>query len=143
MGQRYRGPHQEAMAAQLQAARDFIFENQLAHDFPNHRNWFHLIHRGISYHFYIADVENQPIPEQLDIDVSVRIVRDELFDIELDDQHPHVRFNIHNGETAASVQIFQVNFELENMPAVQRVYKHWLYFGHEHPQFANVIIILE
>ena len=142
MGQRYRGPHQEAMENQLQEARNFI-ENQLAQGFPNHSNWFHLIHRGISYHFYIANAANQPIPEQLDIDVSVRIIRDELFEIELEDQHPNVRFNIPNGETAARVQIFDVNFELENIPAVHRIYKHWLHFGHEHPQFANVIIILE
>ena len=142
MGQRYRGPHQEAMVARLQDARDYI-DNQLARNFPNHRNWFHLIHRGISYHFYIANIENHPIPEQLDVDVSVRIVRDELFDIELDDQHPNVLFNIPNGETAARVQTFDVNFELENIPAVRRIYKHWLHFGHEHPQFANVIIVLE
>ena len=141
MGQRYRGPHQEAMAAQLQEARDYI-DNQMARDFPNHRNWFHLIHRGISYHFYIDNVENQPDPAHLDVQVSVRIVRDELFDIELDDHHPNVRFNIPNGETAARVQTFDVQFELENIPAVQRIYKHWLHFGHEHPQFANVIIVL-
>ena len=142
MGRRYRGPHQEEMRNQLQAAMDFI-DTQLTQNFPNHSNWFHLIHRGISYHFYIADAENQPIPEQLDIDVSVRIVRDELFEIELEDQHPNVHCNIQIGEIAARVQTFNVNFELENMPAVRRIYKHWLHFGHEHPQFANVIIILE
>ena len=142
MGQRYRGQHQEAMAAQLQEARNYI-ENQLAQEFPNHSNWFHLILGGISYHFYIANAENQPIPAQLDIDVSVRIVRDEIFEIELDDQHPNVRFNIPNGDTAARVQTFNVNFDLENMPAVYRIYKHWLHFGYEHPQFANTIIILE
>lgn len=142
MGQRYRGPHHEAMEVQLQAARTYI-ENQMAQDSPNHNNWFHLRHRGISYNFYIANVENQVIPAQLDIDVSVRIVRDELFDIELDIQHLDVPFSIHNGDIAARVQTFDVNFELENMPAVRRIYKHWLHFGHVHPQFANVIIILE
>lgn len=142
MGQVYRGVHQAAMLEQLQRARDHIDRSILEH-FPNHTNWFHLIHRGISYHFYLHNVDNIPVPARLDIAVSVRIVRDELFESEVEDHTPSEHFRIPNGDLAARVQEFHISFELENMPSVVRVYKHWLHHGLDHPQFANVIIILQ
>ena len=142
MGQVYRGEHQAAMLEQLQRAREHI-ERSISEHFPNHVNWFHLIHRGISYHFYMHNVENLPVPARLDYEVSVRIVRDELFESEIEDHTPSTTFRIPNGDLAARVQEFNINFELENMPSVVRIYKHWLHHGFEHPQFANVLVILE
>ena len=75
--------------------------------------------------------------------MSTRIVRDELFDIEHEGQDALVQFFIPNGELAARIQIFNRAIELENMPNVVRIYKQWLHFGHQHPQFANVLIVLE
>ena len=141
MGQRYRGEHHEIMAEQIQLSRDYI-DNEIAQLYPAHINWFHMAHRGIFYHFYARNHNNLQPPVQIDADVSVRIVRDELFDIEMDGQDALAEFFGHNNEIAARIQVFNVDLELENMPAVVRIYKHWLYFGHRHPQFANVIIIL-
>lgn len=142
MGQVYRGEHQAAMLEQLQRARDHI-DQSILENYPNHSNWFHTIHRGISYHFYMHDTENLPFPAWLDIDVSVRIVRDELFESEVEDHTPAVHFRIPNGDLAARVQEFRMNFDLENMPSVVRIYKHWLHHGFNQPQFANVLVILQ
>ena len=142
MGQRYRGEHLEAMAAQIQLSRDFI-DNEITQLFPNHSNWFHVSHHGIFYHFYRAHAENLRPPEFIDIDVSVRIIRDELFEIEVLGQDNLVQFTIPNGEIAARVQVFNRIIELENIPSTVRIYKHWHHFGQRHPQFANVLIVLE
>ena len=130
------------MINQLQNTRDHI-DQELHRNYPNHRNWFHLIHQGISYHFYIDNIENRRIPAQIDIDVSVRIVRDEIFELEIEPEHHVTSFAIPNGQLAARVQNFEVTFELENMPSVQYIYKHWLHHGDIRPQFANVLVILE
>ena len=140
MGQRYRGDDPVIMAEQIQLSRDFI-DNEIAQFYPAHINWFHMAHQGIFYHFYAQGPNIRP-PRQIDADVSVRIVRDELFNIELEGQDRLVRFLTHNDELAARIQVFNVELELENMPAAVRIYKHWLYFGHNQPQFANVIVIL-
>ena len=140
MGHRYRGEHPIVMAEQIQLSRDFI-DHEIAQFFPAHFNWFHMNHRGLFYHFY-AHGNNLRPPAQIDANVSVRIVRDELFDIEINGPDRLVQFTGHDNEIAARVQVFNVELELENMPAAVRIYKHLLYYGHEHPQFANVFIIL-
>lgn len=138
MGQRYRGNDPVQMAEQIQLSRDFI-DNEIAQFYPAHINWFHMAHRGIFYHFYAQGPNLRP-PRNIDADVSVRIVRDELFEIEGHDRL--VQFFTPNNELASRIQVFNVDLELENMPAVNRIYQHWLHFGHEHPQFVNVILIL-
>ena len=100
-----------------------------------------MAHQGIFYHFY-AQRNNPRPPARIDADVSVRIVRDELFELELNGQDRLVQFIAHENEIAAQIQVFNVELELENMPRAVRIYKQWLYFGHEHPQFANVFIML-
>ena len=140
MGQRYQGNDPVHMAEQIQLSRDFI-DNEIEQFYPAHINWFHMAHRGIFYHFYARGPNPRP-PRRLDADVSVRIVRDELFDIEVEGQDRLVQFWTPDNEIAARIQVFNVDLELENMPAVVRIYKHWLHFGHNHPQFANVLIIL-
>ena len=141
MGQRYRGNDPVRMDEQIQLSRNFI-DNEIAQFYPAHNNWFHMAHRGIFYHFYARGPNLRP-PRNIDADVSVRIVRDELFNIELEGQDRLVQFLTPNNELAARIQVFNVDLELENMPAAVRIYKHWLHFGHQHPQFANVLIILE
>lgn len=142
MGQRYRGPHQAAMMEQIQQSRNHI-RDIFDQRYPNHRQWFHLTHRGTCYNFYINDIENRQLPQQIDWEVSVRIIRDELFDLETEHPNQGVIFAIPNGDTAARVQTFEVNLELENVPSAVCIHKHWLYYGHEHPQFSNVVVILE
>ena len=140
MGQRYQGNDPVHMDEQIQLSRDFI-DNEIAQFYPAHLNWFHMAHRGIFYHFYALGPNLRP-PRNIDADVSVRIVRDELWNIEVEGQDRLVQFFTPNNELAARIQVFNVDLELENMPAVTRIYKHWLHFGHNNPQFANVLIIL-
>ena len=141
MGRRYRGIHQAEMAGQIELSRQYI-ENEIRRDFPNHNDWFHITHRGIQYNFYIANIENVPVPVHLDIDASVRILGDELLAIENEGQDALLQFFISDGDTAARIQIFNVEWELVSMPRTRRIYKHWLFYGNRHPQFAVVYVIL-
>ena len=140
MGQRYRGPHQIEMENQIDFSRNYI-DGEIRRLFPNHSNWFHLVHRGNFYHFYIAHVENRQPPHRFDIDISVRNVEDFLFEAEGQDQL--LTYHIADGQLAARIQIFVQNIELENMPQVVRIYRHFLHYGWYHPQFANILIILD
>ena len=103
----------------------------------------HAEHRGDFYHFYARDFENRPIPSHRDVDRAVRLLRNLLFDIEDQGQDELALFQIENDEIAAKIQVFIREVELENMPNVVRIYKHWLYFGHTHAQFANILIVLD
>ena len=76
------------------------------------------------------------------MDLAVREVRDELFEIEHLGQDDLREFPMPDGSLAARVQVFNMNLDLEGMPPVIRVYKHWLHYGFEHAQFANVLVVL-
>ena len=138
MGRRYNGPEQAAMLANIENSREFI-DNDIASRFPNHVNWFHVNHRGLHYHFYN---NNGDLPTPIQMDLAVRDVRDELFEIEHEGQTELREFPMPDGSLAARVQIFDINIILEGMPPVSRIYKHWLHYGFEHAQFANVIVVL-
>ena len=142
MGQHYRGEHPVLMQEQVVLSRRFL-DNEIERLYPGHTNWVHILHRGNMYHFYRNNAENLAPPERLDLAVSVRIIRDFLFELEPDQQDHLVNFELLNGEIAARIQIHRVNIELENMPRAVRIYQHWLHFGFEHPQFNNNLIILE
>ena len=140
MGQRYRGPHQFDMNNQIELSRNYI-DGEIRRLYPHHSNWFHLVHRGNFYHFYIGHVENRQPPARDDIDISVRNVEDFLFETEGQDQL--LTFHIRDGQIAARIQIFNQNIELENMPQVVRTYRHLLHYGWRLPQFANILVILD
>ena len=139
MGRRYNGPEQAAMLANIENSREFI-DHDIARRFPNHENWFHVNHRGLHYHFYYNQMDIRPT--QLQIDLAVREIRDELFDIENEGQDELREFRLPDGSLAARVQVFDIDIDLEDMPAVTRIYKHWLHYGFERPQFANVLVVL-
>ena len=140
MGRRYDGRDQAVMQEQIQRSRDYI-DRELARQFPNHINWFHVVHRGNNYHFYAFRRNDRPT--SLTVDLAVREVRDELFEIQHEGQDASIEFVMPDGFLAARVQIFRRRLELENLPAVQLIYNHLLYFGYEQPQFCNVIVVLE
>ena len=130
------------MQEQVVLSRRFM-DNEIARLYPGHTSWVHILHRGNMYHFYRNNAENIAPPEQIDLAVSVRIIRDELFELDPDQQDQLVEFALNNGEIAARIQIHITDIDLENMPRAIRIYQHWLYFGFEHPQFNNNLIILE
>ena len=74
--------------------------------------------------------------------MAVREIRDELFEIQHEGQDHLAQFVMPDGSIASTVQTFNIEIELEGMPQVTRIYKHWLWFGHPHPQFANIFIML-
>ena len=139
MGRRYNGPDEAAMVANIENSREFI-DMDIARLFPNHINWFHVNFQGLHYHFYSSNNDNRPT--RLQISLAVREVRDELFEIEHVQQDELRVFSMPDGSISARVQIFNLNIDLEGMPPVTRVYKHWLYYGWDHPQFANVLVVL-
>ena len=142
MGQRYRGDEPVLMQEQVELSRRFI-DNEIERLFPGHSNWVHILHRGNMYHFYRNNAENVELPLRLDLEVSVRIIRDFLFELEPDQQDQLAEFSLLNGEMAARVQVHITDIDLENMPRAIRIFQHWLHFGFEHPQFNNNIIVLE
>ena len=139
MGRRFNGPEQAAMLAGIENSREFI-DTDIARRSPGHVNWFHINHQGIHYHFYNRNNDNRPT--RLQIDMAVREIRDVLFDIQHEGQDELREFTMPDGSLAARVQIFNIEIDLEGMPPVSRIYKHWLHYGFDHPQFANVLIIL-
>ena len=141
MGQRYQGRNPELMAALIEESRNFIDHDIIAL-YPNHHNWFHFNLGGIHYHFYAdrgLDINNYT---RLQLSLAVRSVRNELEHIELEGQDDLREYVMPNGSLAARIQIFNREIDLEDMPPAVRFYKHWLFFGHEHPQFANVLVII-
>ena len=140
MGQRYHGPNQAAMLALVENSREFI-DHDILQRYPLHNNWFHMNFQGLHYHFY-ATRNAHALPSRLIMSLAVHQIRDELFAIENDHQDDLREYFMPDGSLAARTQIFNLELDLEEMPPTTRIYKHWLYFGHEHPQFANVLIIL-
>ena len=145
MGQRYQGPNQALMLALIEQSREFI-DRDITLNYPNHLNWVHLNHQGLHYHFYARNnfqLINNQLPQRVILDLAVRQVRDEIFLLQHDGQDELREFRMPDGSLAARVQIFDLNIDLEEMPPIVRIYKHWLHFGFEQPQFANVLSILE
>ena len=140
MGQRYHGPNQAAMLALIENSRNFI-DNDIAHRYPGHHNWFHMNFQGLHYHFYALQ-NAHALPTRLTMNLAVHQIRDELFDIQHDRQDDLREYFMPDGSLAARTQIFNLELDLENMPPTTRIYKHWLHFGFEHPQFANILIVL-
>ena len=142
MGQHYRGEYPVLMDEQVELSRQYIV-NELDRMYPGVNSWVHTGHRGSRYIFFRAQAENIAPPSQLDIEVSIRIIRDFLFELEPNQQDHLVEFGLVNRELAARIQIHVTDIELENMPRARRIYQHWLHYGWEHPQFNNVLIVLE
>ena len=126
MGRRYSGPDQELMTRLVEQSRTFI-DNELDQHFPDHINRFHIIHQGLNYQFYFNRNHNYRDPSTVTINMAVRQLRDEIFEIQHDGQDYLAQFVMPDGYFAATVKTFIVNIDLEDMPSVTRIYKQYLY----------------
>ena len=124
MGQHYRGEYPILMQEQVELSRRYV-DNEIERLFPGHSSWVHIPHRGNMYHFYRHNGNDIAFPRQIDLEVSVRIIRDELFELEPDQQDQLVEFGLANGDIAARVQVHLTDIDLENMPRAIRIFQHW------------------
>ena len=141
MDRPFNGRDRAIMEEQVNLSRVFI-DNELVRLYPNHVNWFHMHYRGDYYHFYVHRNQQANRPPRLTMNLAVNAVHNELFEIQEEGQDVLMQYFMPDGSLAARIQMFQMNLDLENMPNVQRIYKHWLFYGFEHPQISNTMVIL-
>lgn len=131
--------------ARVQQEANAYLENSLRRQYPDHMDHCHLMHGGITYNFYShRSVVNTPLQNR-SADLSVRIIRDDLFDRDDDVQDQLFRFHLRDGSLAVKIQVFNITepLGLVDMPAAIRLYRTFYYYRSEHPIHATVTVVTQ
>lgn len=119
--------------------------NLLQRDFPDHSDHCHIMHRGITYNFYShRTVVNAPLPDRA-VDLSARVVRDDLFERDDDAQDQLFQFHLPDGSLAVKIQVFQLTepLGLVDLPPATRIFRTFYYYRSEHPVHATVTVVTQ
>ena len=122
------------------------FDRILLREFPDHRHHCHIMHRGITYEFHNhrTVISGAPIPNG-SIDMSARIIRDDLFERDDDVQDQLYQFHLRDGSLAVKLQVFNLNppLGLEDLPPATRIFRRFYYYRSEHPIHATVTVVTQ
>ena len=121
------------------------FTQLLRRDFPDHRDHFHIMHRGITYEFVShRSVLGTPLGNR-SADMSARIVRDIIDEWDEDTENQHFQFHLRNGDLAVRTEIFRLDEPegLQDLPAATRLYRRLYYYSSDQPIHATVTVITQ
>ena len=115
-------------------------------DFPDHQDFCHLMHRGITYEYKAhRTVVNAPNPSNGAVNMSTREIRDDLFERDEGSEDQHYQFHLRDGSLAATIDVFILEppLGLVDLPPAIRLFRTSYYYRSERPLHATVTVLLQ